>query len=142
MANELQADIDVQQINSTIDFELPPEKEIFIQRILIHPDEVKQTPLHVIVFGTDIELADVKRIEQATGKKMQVADLPLNLIITKDVKDTEKKKQVHKTVEPERGEAFHQKKASNNKDYNYSASTKAKMNKNIGTTPIKSFFPM
>lgn len=125
VANELNAETDLFRVNTIIHFELPVEKETFIQRI-VKKDEQQ---LEVLTFSTDIELADVKRIEQATGKKMTVVDLPHNLIISKEVKDAEKKKPAAKSAEAPRGEAFHEKKASNAKTYNLSAGTKAKMNK-------------
>jgi ATP-dependent RNA helicase RhlE len=127
VANELQADTDLYRVDTIIHFELPVEKETFIQRIVKRQNQDEQ--LQVFTYSTDTELADVKRIEQATGKKMQIADLPHNLIISKEVKDTAKKKAAPKSDEPERGAAFHEKKDSNNKNYNFSAGTKAKMNK-------------
>jgi ATP-dependent RNA helicase RhlE len=125
VANELNAETDLFRINTIIHFELPVEKETFIQRIVKRDEQ----QLEVLTFSTDIELADVKRIEQATGKKMNLVDLPHNLIISKEVKDADKKKAAPKKDEQVRGDAFHEKKASNAKTYNLSAGTKAKMNK-------------
>lgn len=128
IANELQGFIDVDGIPFIIHFELPVEKETFIERI-IKRDEEQET--FAITFATDIELAQVKKIEHAIGHKIPVDELPENLVITKEEgKDEVKKKAVHKPQETEvRGEAFHEKKDSNKKDYNFSAGTKAKMNK-------------
>ncbi|WP_295655177.1 DEAD/DEAH box helicase [uncultured Mucilaginibacter sp.] len=126
VANELQVTTDLYRIDTIIHFELPVEKETFIQRIVKRDGQ----DLEVLTFSTDHELADVRKIEQATGKKMQVTELPENLIVSKDVKDAEvKKRPMPKNTEPVRGEAFHEKKASNAKTYNISASKKAKMNK-------------
>lgn len=128
IANELQGFIDVKDIPFIIHFEPPVEKETFIDRI-IKSDDDQET--FAITFATDIELAMVKKIEHATGYKIPIAELPDDLPIAKEEsKDDEKKKPVHKKIDTEvRGEAFHEKKASNKKDYNYSAGTKAKMNK-------------
>jgi len=126
VANELQAVTDLYRIDTIIHFELPVEKETFIKRIVKRDGQ----DLEVLTFSTDLELADVRKIEQATGKKMQVVELPENLIISKEVKDAEvKKKPMLKNAEPARGEAFHEKKASNAKTYNISAGKKAKMHK-------------
>jgi len=126
VANELQVATDLYRIDTIIHFELPVEKETFIQRIVKRDEQ----EMDVLTFSTDLELADVRKIEHVTGKKMQVTELPKNLIVSKDVKDAEvKKRPMPKNTEPVRGEAFHEKKASNAKTYNISASKKAKMNK-------------
>lgn len=126
VANELQVATDLYRIDTIIHFELPVEKETFIQRIVKRDEQ----EMDVLTFSTDLELADVRKIEHVTGKKMQVTELPENLIVSKDVKDAEaKKRPMPKNTEPVRGEAFHEKKASNAKTYNISASKKAKMNK-------------
>jgi superfamily II DNA/RNA helicase len=84
-----------------------------------------------ITFATDLELAMVKKIEQAIGQKIPVGELPEDLVIEKEKKkteSTEKPSPKVKGAEPA-GEAFHQKKASNSKTYNFSSGKKAKMNK-------------
>ena len=79
--------------------------------------------------ATDLELALIKKIEQTIGQKMNLNELPEGLK-TADVHRGKKvTKEASKNEEPARGAAFHEKKASNKKDYNYSAGTKAKMNK-------------
>ena len=50
------------------------------------------------------------------------------LLLNKKIRKRSKQ-QKPKNEPAARGEAFHEKKASNKKDYNYSAGTKAKMNK-------------
>lgn len=112
-----------------IHFELPIEKESFIERITNSDPNTEDTL--AITFTTDLELSMVRKIEQATGQKIPVAELPEDLVIQKEkniaepeVKQSNKKKD----VEPVAGEAFHEKKASNSKTYNYSSGLKAKMN--------------
>ena len=66
----------------------------------------------------------VKKIEQAIGLPIPLAELPQDLVIEKD-----KPKKIAKTEvqDTESGSAFHAKKQSNMKDYNYSSREKAKM---------------
>ena len=79
-------------------------------------------------FATDIELSLIKKIEQAIGKAIAVVDLPEDLIIEKD-KPKKIKKSANQITESnsETGAAFHPKKKSNAKAYNYSSKEKAKM---------------
>jgi ATP-dependent RNA helicase RhlE len=127
-ADELQGNLDLYGIDTLIHLELPVEKETFISRVIKQENE--DTEKQVISFSTDIELAQVKKIEHAVGRKMTITELPADVIIAKEVKESDPKKQsaVKKDIE-ERGAAFHEKKDSNKKDYNYSAGTKAKMSK-------------
>lgn len=128
VANELQGFVDVEGIPFIIHLELPVEKETFIERI-VKRDEDQDTL--AITFATDIELSMVKKIEQSIGQKLAEIDLPEELVIAKELSDkAEPKKKKAPAAETElRGEAFHEKKESNRKDYNFSAGTKAKMNK-------------
>jgi len=107
--------------------ELPEEKETFISRMIKKTDDEVETVS--VTFATDLELDMVKKIEQAIGQKMEVTELPADLQIAKEQKDIKAKKQVA-AAKPDitGGGAFHEKKASNKKDYNFSAGTKAKMN--------------
>jgi hypothetical protein len=50
------------------------------------------------------------------------------VIVNESKPKTEPTKQSTKSTEPEAGAAFHEKKASNNKNYNFSSGQKAKMN--------------
>lgn len=129
IANELKADWDLRGIPFIIHAEIPEEKEVFIKRILQqHADEAKAL---AITFTTDLELPQVRKIEQAIGQKIAVEELPEDLIIDAELKNGDKKIKTVKAKSPEseRGDAFHEKKASNAKDYNYSSGLKAKMNK-------------
>jgi superfamily II DNA/RNA helicase len=123
-------DTDLHNIPFIIHFELPEDKQIFIDRVINDTPDVDNETL-AITFATDLELSMVKKIEQAIGQKLHSAELPEDLIIEKQQKDigTAEKKQVkQKSAEPVAGEAFHSKKASNSKTYNFSSGQKAKMN--------------
>jgi superfamily II DNA/RNA helicase len=123
----LQGFVDVSDVPFIIHLELPVEKETYIERVVKRNEE---QDTFAISFATDLELVMVKKIEHALGHKIETADLPEDLVIAKEESKTEaKKKAATKTDTEARGEAFHEKKESNRKDYNYSAGTKAKMNK-------------
>ena len=122
VANENLGDLDIYGIPFIIHLELPEQKETLIQRIVKQGDE----EVVAITFSTDIELIEVKKIEQVIGQRMEVMDLPEDLKIV-DPTAKPKKKKVEEEDQSERGAAFHEKKASNLKNYNYSAGTKAKM---------------
>ena len=129
VANELKLHLDLTGVPFIIQAELPEEKEMFIGRILQNnPDDETMA----LTFTTDLELPMVRKIEQAIGQRIPVADLPENLIIDVEPKENENRKpKTVKSQNPveERGAAFHEKKASNSKNYNYSSGLKAKMNK-------------
>ena len=129
IADELNGTYDLQGVPLLIHVEIPAEPEAFIQRMIRNADD--PTSILSLSMATDLELVPVKKIEQATGQKFGMNDLPEGLQITTGQKDKKSTKQnkAQKNEEPLRGEAFHEKKASNKKDYNYSAGTKAKMNK-------------
>ncbi len=123
-------EINLQQIPFVIHFDLPVDKETFIARIKNDGPAMEESTLF-INFATDLELSQVKKIEQASGQKIPLGELPDELVIEKEKKNSEpdditapKKKQ---PVVSEKGEAFHEKKASNAKTYNYSSGLKAKM---------------
>ncbi|MEO8887244.1 MAG: DEAD/DEAH box helicase [Mucilaginibacter sp.] len=126
IADENNNEADLTGIPFLINFDLPAEKEAFISRITNHhPDSEEETM--VITFATDMELSTIKKIEQAIGKKIPVAALPDDLVIVND--NVAKKAPKEEVVDPTQGGAFHEKKASNAKTYNFSSSKKAKMNK-------------
>jgi superfamily II DNA/RNA helicase len=127
VVNDNAETIDLHGIPFIIHFELPADKETFITRIInTTPDTDEETM--AITFATDLELSMVKKIEQATGHKMPLAELPDELIVEKDSKPAEKKLVKAKNAEPIAGEAFHQKKPANSKTHNYGSGLKAKMN--------------
>jgi superfamily II DNA/RNA helicase len=132
VANESVESIDLKGIPFILHFDLPLEKEVFINHI-INTDTAAEEETLAITFATDIELDQVRKIEQATGQKMQSAELPEELVIEKTRKQKESEKVVKPVkVDPNKhvpGEAFHEKKPENAKTYNISANKKAKMNK-------------
>lgn len=128
VVNNAEKTLDLNGIPFLIHFDLPQEKETYIEHIINrHPDNNDETL--ALTFATDLELSLVKKIEQATGKKMQASALPDELVIVNETKPkSEPTKQSAKSNEPEVGSAFHEKKPANNKNYNYSSGQKAKMN--------------
>lgn len=124
VADDLKENLDLNGIPFILHFEIPAEKETFIGRIVKGDDNADT---FAISFSTDIELVTVKKIEQAIGQKLPVAELPEGVTITKG-SDKAKKSNAQASDESElTGAAFHEKKAGNNKDYNYSSREKAKM---------------
>jgi len=129
-SNERCGTIDVDNIPFLIHFELPADKETFIEHVVNNNTGSEDETL-AITFTTDLELTMVRKIEQATGQKIPLAQLPGDLIIEKEKKNIgaeEKQSANRKTAEPLAGEAFQQKKPENAKTYNYSSGQKAKMN--------------
>lgn len=127
VANEDIEKTDLSGIPFILHFDQPEEKEVYISRVIKH--EGNEETLS-IVFATDIELSQVTKIEQATGQLMEEVDLPLGLIIENNPdkeKVAQKKAKKEKLEEDKKGSAFHEKKASNAKTYNYSSKEKAKM---------------
>nr|WP_294793614.1 DEAD/DEAH box helicase [uncultured Mucilaginibacter sp.] len=131
VVNDAEQQLDLAEIPFLIHFELPVSKETYIDRILnASPDAENETM--AITFATDLELSAVKKIEQAIGQKIPLGELPEDLIIEKERNSAdvaEKKAAKAKADDEVRGSAFHEKKASNAKNYNLKASEKAKMNK-------------
>ncbi|WP_242689199.1 DEAD/DEAH box helicase [Pedobacter sp. SYSU D00535] len=126
IADELQLETEDWPVPFIMHVELPKEKEMYISRIVGSEADADIEKL-AITLCTDLELGDVRKIEQAIGKKMEVAELPEGLQIAKE---TEVLKEKQPSIADEsRGAAFHPKKAANAKDYNLSASKKARMNK-------------
>ncbi|WP_316747378.1 DEAD/DEAH box helicase [Pedobacter gandavensis] len=127
VANEGTASLDLSGIPFIFHFEVPEQKETFLSRVIKTGDE----DVVAITFATDMELVEVKKIEQAVGKKLTLMDLPEGLVIDKVAKvgGIDKSRIVkEKNVAPNNGGgAFHDKKESNTKDYNYGIGQKAKM---------------
>jgi superfamily II DNA/RNA helicase len=128
IVNEDADNIDVSGVPFLIHFDVPAAKELFISRVTNHNPGSNDETL-ALTFATDLELSQVKKIEQATGKKMQVSALPDELVIVNDAKPKAEEAKPAKNNEPVANAAFHEKKPSNAKNYNYSSGLKAKMNK-------------
>lgn len=125
--------IPVNEINFIVFFELPQEKEKVIDLIERRVTEKEENPVF-ITFATDIELTLVKKIEHETGTPMTQEVLPSDLLIEQDAfksdSDVEKKPE-KETEKPSSGAAFHEKKESNAKQYNYGFKDKQKMSGKI-----------
>ncbi|MDT3405619.1 DEAD/DEAH box helicase [Mucilaginibacter terrae] len=130
VVNEDVGELPLQDVPFLLHFELPADVETYVTRVKsdAHKPDAETMAL---TFVTDLELNGVRKIEQATGHKIQVGDLPEDLVIEKERKklSEEEKEAKTQTEEPERGAAFHEKKAKNSKNYNYSSGEKAKMTK-------------
>lgn len=129
VANEKSQLTDLSNIPFIIHFELPLETETYVDRI-INPSPQENQETLAIMFATDLELNAVRKIEQAIGQKIPVAELPEDLVIEKEHKPEPVEKKVVKVKNPASGPgtAFHEKKASNAKTFNFSSGEKAKMN--------------
>jgi superfamily II DNA/RNA helicase len=134
VANENTEEIDLQGIPFIIHLDLPLDKTVYINHVSNHnaADDTDETL--ALTFATDLELDQVLKIEQATGQKMQKAELPEELVIEKERKQKEAEKEEAKKAvkaDPNKyvpGEAFHEKKPENSKTYNFSSGYKAKLN--------------
>ncbi|TCC96634.1 DEAD/DEAH box helicase [Pedobacter hiemivivus] len=123
VANEGTSDLDLSGINFMFHFEIPEEKETFLRRVV----KGDANELVAITFATDLELAEVRKIEQSMGKKIDVMDLPEDLVIDKAAKAASIKTKKVVVEGPIGGGAFHEKKESNSKTHNYGIGQKAKM---------------
>lgn len=127
VANEGTSTLDLSGIPFLFHFEVPEQKETFLSRIVKTDEE----EVVAITFSTDMELVEVKKIEQSIGKKLTLMELPEDLVIDKVAKSKgsiDKSRIVkEKNVAPQGGGAYHDKKESNTKDYNYGIGQKAKM---------------
>lgn len=124
VANENLGQLDITNIPFIFHFELPEQKETYLNRVIKQDDE----DVVAITFTTDLELPMLKKIEQAIGEKIENADLPDDLLIEEVTKSvSQKKKQAEE--ESYLDTAFHKKKESNAKTTNYGIGQKAIMNK-------------
>lgn len=124
VANEGFAALDLSGINFMFHFEVPEEKETFLSRVVKGDDH----EVVAITFATDLELPEVRKIEQSMGKKIEVIDLPEDLVVDKAVKAAAVKTKKEVDEGPKGGGAYHEKKESNSKTHNYGIGQKAKMN--------------
>lgn len=121
VANEDLTDIDLSNIPFIFHFEIPETSAVFVS----HIQKNDASDSIAITFATDLELPELRKIEQALGKKIPVMPLPDNLTI---YSPSDNPKEKDKTDEWQSG-AFHKKKESNSKTYNYGSGLKAKMTK-------------
>jgi len=129
IADEAAPSPDLTNIPFIFHFELPVEKETYVERIQRRINEEENKPLYV-TFATDIELSLIRKIEQSTGKIPEAA-LPVDLKVETDEQkrdpDTESNPKEKTSNQNESGGAFHEKKQSNAKQYNYGFKDKQKM---------------
>ncbi|WP_255695557.1 DEAD/DEAH box helicase [Pedobacter sp. MC2016-14] len=129
VANDGAGLLDLTGIPFIFHFEVPEEKETFLSRIV--KNKAQEDEVVAITFATDLELVQIKKIEQAIGAKIETAELPEELLVEKTVKKPKgiDKNRLVKADEdmPLGGGAFHEKKESNSKNYNYGIGQKAKM---------------
>lgn len=121
VANQDHQALELEKIPFFLHFDLPPDKETFINRVTLDEYQKDLEPIS-ITFSTDIELSNVRKIETATGKKMEVHELPLGLVIEGNQKK-ESKTEEDQIVTG----AFQEKKASNAKNYNLGMKEKLKI---------------
>ncbi len=129
VANENLASLDLSGIPFIFHFELPEQKETYLNRII---KDSESEDVVAITFTTDLELPTVKKIEQAIGQKIETAELPEGLLIEEGTKGSaQKKKHAQEQAEEEAylDAAFHKRKESNAKTANYGIGQKAIMNK-------------
>lgn len=132
VANENFEEATLSGIPFVFHFELPEDRIRYINRV-IKTEEVDLVSLNFI---TDLELPELRKIEQALGQRIEEAELPEDLLIEDYSKTTKKKSKHAKELERAKAEeeafknaAFQPKKDSNAKTTNYSSGEKAKMNK-------------
>lgn len=128
VANEGLQTMDISNIPFVFHFELPVQKETYLNRIIKQGEE----EVVAITFATDLELPQVRKIEQAIGKKIELADLPKDLLIEEGGKATARKAKSSAEQSQEEAfqeAAFHKKKERNAKTANFGIGQKAIMNK-------------
>ena len=128
VANEGLANMNLDGIPFIFHFELPVQKETYLNRVIKQGDE----DVVAITFTTDLELPQVRKIEQAIGQKIEVADLPEDLLVEQVSKASVQKNKLAKEQAEEEAyqdAAFHKRKESNAKTTNYGIGQKAIMNK-------------
>jgi ATP-dependent RNA helicase RhlE len=105
-----------------IHFDITEDNDIYTRRVLLGNADAAERLF--ITFCTDLELSQIRKLEQIQGKRMALINLPEDLYIETE---TPKKKAVVEEVDPTRGAAFHEKKLSNQKTENYSARERIRM---------------
>ena len=131
-ANENFDEVKLSGVPFMIHFELPEEQMTYLSRV-IKSEEVDLVALN---FVTDLELPQLRKIEQAIGQRIEEAELPADLLIEDVSKTVKTKSKKAKVVAQEQAEedafmagAFQPKKSTNAKTTNYGSGVKAKMTK-------------
>lgn len=123
VANEITEELDLSGITKLIHFDVPEKNEQFLQRVVKEENAEKK----VVTFATDMELVEVKKIEQSLGFRMSILELPAEIPVIKKAKSKSAKYEPEEELIDEI--SFHKKKASNSKTFNYGIGQKAIMNK-------------
>ncbi|RZK44208.1 MAG: DEAD/DEAH box helicase [Pedobacter sp.] len=129
VANENLGQIDLSGLPFVFHFELPEQKETYLNRII---KQEADEEVVAITFITDLELPALKKIEQAIGQKLEPAELPEDLLVEETGKASNQKKKLaveKKNEEEFQDAAFHKRKESNSKTFNYGIGQKTIMNK-------------
>jgi ATP-dependent RNA helicase RhlE len=116
---------DWHSFSNILHFDLPDEKDLFINRVRYKEDEAGEARLSII-FANDLELNQVKKIEHAIGHAIHIEDLPEDVVVDPDHREKKKKTDEEEAFE-ERGSAFHDKKSKNAKQKNYTYFDRLKM---------------
>ena len=131
-ANENFDEVKLSGVPFMIHFELPEDKMTYLNRV-VKTDDVDLVALN---FVTDLELPQLRKIEQSIGQRIEEAELPADLLIEDVSKTVKTKTKKAKVVAAEQAEedafmagAFQPKKSTNAKTTNYGSGVKAKMTK-------------
>ncbi|HET8830181.1 MAG TPA: DEAD/DEAH box helicase, partial [Pelobium sp.] len=81
IANEANEELNVSDFPSIIHFDIPEQEITYTQRVLSRSES--QDDQLALTFCTDLELSQIRRLEQKQGKKMHLMELPEDLYIVK-----------------------------------------------------------
>ena len=115
------------QISILIFFDIPTEKDFLIEKISVTPESLEEKM--AILYVIESEIGTIKKIEQFIGESFPVEETPEDCIkevdrsIAKDLNKKEKNNEEMSSF----GGAFHEKKESNAKEYNYKFKDRLKM---------------
>ncbi len=81
------ADEEVEQLNVSdfpclLHFDIPQEENVYTGRIILHTESQREQL--ALTFCTDLELAQIRKLEQKQGKRMQKMELPEGLFIVSE----------------------------------------------------------
>ncbi len=126
--NDQHVTVETLSVPFVLHYDIPTDRNVFVRRIRMSPDDNEDQERLSIAFSTDVELSLVRKIEQEIGAKMVAVELPLGMVVEGDAqfKDEEEIETEKKSADPNKG-AFHEKKASNAKTYNMGVKEKMKM---------------
>ncbi|HEY8401734.1 MAG TPA: DEAD/DEAH box helicase [Cytophagaceae bacterium] len=127
-SNDSLKDADISTAPYILHFDVPEDVPTFVNRLTIKEGENTDDTRQSITFATDIELTLIKKSEQLLGKSFIKEDLPFGLIIEGDRKSHKNDPgKNNKGAEENPNPAFHPKKESNAKTYNYKYKDRLKL---------------